>query len=404
MASFGDLSRIRTNIGAFSALNTMNVINKALAKAQLQLATGKRINSAGDDPAGYSIAKEMEGKALRYGQALNNIGDGGNLLTTAESGITCIKDILIQMSVKTIQAASDTLATGDRDKIKVELEQLTAEINDIVAQTQWRDTKLLTAYNVTLWVGPEEVAADNAMGLTISAQPLTATAIGVDVKTVGAATVTFAPGATSSEITGLNVESVWSAYTELASDNYRIRVTRAAATVTVKMWDSNNNVVDIDADNTSVTTGLSTLMEITGLTPTEPVGVDLGRGFGFTVPATFVAGDSPHDMNTVYTRAGHSVSDASNAAAYLIDVKAALVLVDTELARVGAYEERLSIKEDCVASRETDVWAAYSRIMDADMAKTQLDVTKYTILQQSAVAGLAQANVAPSFILGLLGG
>ena len=67
-------TRINTNIGALNALRSLTDINNRLSVAQLRLATGKRINNAADDAAGYSIAKKMNARSKGLGQALNNIG------------------------------------------------------------------------------------------------------------------------------------------------------------------------------------------------------------------------------------------------------------------------------------------------------------------------------------------
>ena len=54
----GDATRINTNIGALNAYNEMNRIGRQAGVHQLRLASGKRINSAADDPAGYTIGKK----------------------------------------------------------------------------------------------------------------------------------------------------------------------------------------------------------------------------------------------------------------------------------------------------------------------------------------------------------
>jgi len=64
MAS-GDLSRIRTNISALNALNALENINSQLTQTNLRLATGKRINSSGDDPAGLSLANTLDLRARK---------------------------------------------------------------------------------------------------------------------------------------------------------------------------------------------------------------------------------------------------------------------------------------------------------------------------------------------------
>jgi flagellin len=50
-----------------------------------------------------------------------------------------------------------------------------------------------------------------------------------------------------------------------------------------------------------------------------------------------------------------------------------------------------------------NIQASESRIRDADMAETMVDLTKDQILVQSGTAMLAQANLRPRTILQLLG-
>ena len=77
-------TRINTNISALNALKSLNDIGNRLSTAQLRLSTGKRINAAADDAAGYSIAKKFNARAEGLGQALNNIGSAKNLVSVAE--------------------------------------------------------------------------------------------------------------------------------------------------------------------------------------------------------------------------------------------------------------------------------------------------------------------------------
>src|SRR3972149_1629530 len=96
-------TRINTNINALNALKSLSDVNNRLSISQLRLATGKRINTAGDDAAGYSIAKKFNARAEGLGQALNNIGSAKNLLSGAEGNLNNLLDILTQMKTKTIQ-------------------------------------------------------------------------------------------------------------------------------------------------------------------------------------------------------------------------------------------------------------------------------------------------------------
>ncbi|MFQ5651705.1 MAG: flagellin [bacterium] len=155
MASFGDLSRIGGNIQALQALNSLNVINKELGIRQLRLATGKRINSAEDDAAGFVISRTLQARGRGLSTALNNVGDAKSMLSVAEGGLESILDILETMKEKVTQAASDTLGTSERNAIEDELDALTAEIDDIVTETTFNGNSLLTDVDKTIQTGAE---------------------------------------------------------------------------------------------------------------------------------------------------------------------------------------------------------------------------------------------------------
>jgi flagellin len=75
--------------------------------------------------------------------------------------------------------------------------------------------------------------------------------------------------------------------------------------------------------------------------------------------------------------------------------------VSSELQTVGSLMQRLDYKESTLQVAITNSDAASSRIMDADIAKEQLEVTKLQILQQTATVQLSQANAAPNNLLSL---
>jgi flagellin len=138
-----DVTRIASNIGALNALNSLQNINKQLAVHQGRLQTGKRINSASDDPAGLTIATKMLARSEGMKVALDNISDAKNMLSVAESGMSKINDILVQMRSKAEQAASDTLGSSERSAIQTQLSSYAQQIQDLVDQTKWNGTKLL---------------------------------------------------------------------------------------------------------------------------------------------------------------------------------------------------------------------------------------------------------------------
>ncbi|MDD5370983.1 MAG: flagellin [Anaerolineaceae bacterium] len=173
-----DVTRVAGNIGALNALNALNNINNKLAVHQARLATGKRITSAGDDPAGLTIATKLQARSESLKTALDNIGDAKNLLAVAESGAGRINDILVQMRNKAMQGASDTMGSSERTAIKAQLTAYAAQIDDIVAQTTWDGTTQLlgSATALSFQTGAGTGAADSTT-LTLS-ENLNSTGVG----------------------------------------------------------------------------------------------------------------------------------------------------------------------------------------------------------------------------------
>lgn len=141
--AIGDSTRINTNIAAFNALNALKSVNRSLEISQLRLATGRRINEVSDDPAGFTISKRLEARARGISVAIDNVGTAKNVLSIAEGGLLNISDILITIKEKVTQAASDTLGSAERNAIKTEIDQLTAEIDDIVSETTFNNIALI---------------------------------------------------------------------------------------------------------------------------------------------------------------------------------------------------------------------------------------------------------------------
>ena len=150
-----DLTRIASNIGALNALDSLRRVNGQLGVAQLRLSTGKRINSAADDPAGFFIATTLNARTEGMRVALDNIGDAKNVLAISEGGLQKISDILLQMRSKVQQAGSTTLNTEQRNAIGTQLDQYQQEIANIVAQTSFNGISLIGTTSLGLKPVPD---------------------------------------------------------------------------------------------------------------------------------------------------------------------------------------------------------------------------------------------------------
>jgi len=271
-------SRINTNVGALNAFNALNNINSKIGTIQMRLASGKRINSAADDPAGYTIGTKLRARSKALSAALNNVGETKNILSVAEGGLQSINDILVGIKEKVIQAGNGSYTSQELNAIVTQLQDSLKEVDDIISETKFNGTALL-----------------------------------------------------------------------------------------------NNQFTS----------------------KTFQTGADGGDTLSVSLTAQIDSGD--FGLNSITS----STISSSNISTTLTSVDNYISTVTAELQKVGSLISRLDVKESTLLTSITNTEAAASRIMDADIAKEQLNITKLQILQQTATLQLAQANALPQNVLSL---
>ncbi|MSR75866.1 MAG: flagellin FliC [Planctomycetes bacterium] len=97
------------------------------------------------------------------------------------------------------------------------------------------------------------------------------------------------------------------------------------------------------------------------------------------------------------------IGSTGDAAAAITALDTALQSVSSSRSQFGAFQNRLSAVVSSLAVRGENLSAAHSRIMDVDVARETAELTKNSILQQSAISVLAQANAQPQVALRLIG-
>ena len=162
---------------------------------------------------------------------------------------------------------------------------------------------------------------------------------------------------------------------------------------------ASEELVDVDANGTDGTDNVTaSKFYMTALST-----YDTGRGLQVGL-AAFGSVTAEDTSTFSYTRAGDINVDVTSALAarnYMAKVDVAIEKVSNSLNNIGSLVARLNSKEITVGVDQVNTEASYNRIMNADMAYEQVESAKYQILQQTAVAMLAQANAAPQGILSL---
>lgn len=135
-------------------------------------------------------------------------------------------------------------------------------------------------------------------------------------------------------------------------------------------------------------------------------GVDTTQSFSVFVSADGANGTVGGTIDAVSTSDLSidtlDVTTAANAATALTAISAAVGTLGQAQATVGTIQNRLTFAISLAQAQVTNTKAAESRIRDANIAEESANLTRYSILTQSGIAVLAQANQQSASVLSLL--
>lgn len=172
---------VNTNVSSLNAQRSLNKTSTMMNKALERLASGLRINHAGDDAAGLAISESLNSQVRGLNQAARNAGDGLSMVGVAEGAIGQTTDILQRIRELAVQSANDINNSTNRQAIQTEIDAQISEISRIANTTDFNGSSLLNGSfsNKNLQIG-----ANSGQTITVSMIDFRATAIGrVAVKT-----------------------------------------------------------------------------------------------------------------------------------------------------------------------------------------------------------------------------
>ena len=136
MKSLGIYSGYKKNIAANSA-------------AMERISSGKKINSAKDNPLKIEQSENFKMQIRALEMANKNLQDSSSMLQVADTAMGTISEALIRIKELSVQAASEVTIESDREIIQSEIEQLKKYIDDTANNTEFNGNKLLANGNVT---------------------------------------------------------------------------------------------------------------------------------------------------------------------------------------------------------------------------------------------------------------
>ncbi|PKL24675.1 MAG: flagellin [Spirochaetae bacterium HGW-Spirochaetae-3] len=135
---------INHNMSAMYANRSLGVTANELNKNMEKLASGQRINRAGDDASGLAVSEKLRGQIRGLNQAQRNIENGVSFIQTTEGYLQETQDILHRVRELAVQSSNGIYTAEDRMQIQVEVSQLVDEINRIASHAQFNGMNILT--------------------------------------------------------------------------------------------------------------------------------------------------------------------------------------------------------------------------------------------------------------------
>jgi flagellin len=138
------MSRINTNVASLIAQRSLQKNQTVLNTSLQRLSTGLRINSGADDPAGLIASENLKAEQAGINTAIDNAQRAGNLIGTAEGGLSEVSSLLNQLQGLVGQAAnSGGLSSDEIQANQLQVDSILSTINRIAGSTSFQGQKLL---------------------------------------------------------------------------------------------------------------------------------------------------------------------------------------------------------------------------------------------------------------------
>jgi flagellin len=136
------MTSILTNVNAMAALQTLRGISGEMESTQNAISSGKRVGSASDNAAYWSIATTMRSDNSALSSVQDAMGLGAAKVDTAYSGMEAAIDVVQEIKNKLVTAGE---SSADKSKIQEEITQLQNQLKSITSSASFSGENWLQA-------------------------------------------------------------------------------------------------------------------------------------------------------------------------------------------------------------------------------------------------------------------
>jgi flagellin len=388
---------ILNNIPSLAAQNQLAITGSNLQRTLFRLSSGSRINSGADDAAGLAIADGLRANISGLTQSSRNANDGVGKLQVADGSLAQVTNLLNRAVTLATESATGTVSDTQRTALDNEFTAIKAEIDRIGANTTFNGTAVFSATSTDVYLsdstagGSSTISAStgllSALGIGLGANASNVlSAIGQPtagkVVVVGTTTYTFAAAAGAANTVAIGATTADTLANLAAAINGGPGAGVAYGTGTV---------ANADATAVAAASTVTITAKVAGTGGNAIVSTTDDTKLGFSHAATLSGGSGS---------AGLTTAAASQAA--LTTINAAIQTVASTRGNLGAAINRLQSAVGVINNQTQNLSAAEDGIRAADIAQEVANMTKFSILNQTGISALAQANQMQQSVLSLL--
>ncbi|WP_026651367.1 flagellin [Butyrivibrio proteoclasticus] len=392
--------KVNYNVSAMIANNALQKNDNLLTESLERLSSGLKIANAKDNPSGLAMSRRMNSQLEGLGVAGDTSNDAISIVQVADGTLSAIQEMLQRMSELAIKASTDTLTDGDRETIQDEVTLLKEEIERMANTTQFNGQSILdgsfdlrgyatvgssfdtAVTNPNIKVSSYSDVVDGGRyqitGIDVSYLNLTGTT-GVDKKAI------FFNGDSQNEIKIKRIS-------DDGSEDYMTNGLKATIEEDILCLKDNTGK-EIKVQINEAFSGTLNIELTAQGAMTMQVGANEGQTIDIRIPKVSLNTLSIYNLD---------MANPVGAKEAIESVKNALTTVSTIRSKLGAYQNRLEHTSSSLDITVENMTAAYSRIMDVDMAEEMTVYSTQQVLSQAGTSMMAQANERPSQVLQLL--
>ncbi len=450
---------INTNTAAMAALESLSTTTTALNNTENEVSTGKKVSSAADNPAIYSISQSMTGNIAGLAAVSDSLSLGAQVVNTASEASQDIISTLQTLQGTVTSASSTGYASAT---MQAQVADAINQINDYARNSTFNGVNLLTSSNDVKQTGaPATTESANIVtglsgtSLTVSNQIGTSNVLssflGLTTGTFtsggtayASTTAATAAGASTNDVqsvlssTGVNIATSSNLSSADFGNGASVVLTNGDGTTTTFEFDTSgtkttatdtsgasaNNVVTVLVDPTEQSTstmlgdlvnamnqnGYNAVIQNDGSINVTGQGVTGSTATGPDVYAAGYSGTGSASGGTAGTGSGIASAGIgagtalSSSEAAITTVQSAINKMDTISASLGATTQQITGMQSFTSDLSDALTTGVGALTDADLSTASAQLTSLQTKQQLAIQSLSIANSQSSSILSLFRG